>query len=201
MEVLKNTRYPGSAVIMRRFGPLIVLAILFILGGVGAAYYARLRELAAHAPGDAKTTPQGTEGTAQDWNYTKTQDGRKIVSIRAKGLEQVEGKMQLDRRGTAHLQQARRQVRPGQERQRPVRRKGERTLLGWRRRDYDGCSGGQARGGPAQRTSDEHHDIGCSFRQQDRQIKYGPARELFVRSRQRQMRRSGVRSVDCASFI
>ena len=42
-----------------------------------------------------KKLPAGTEGAAQDWTYTKTQDGRKIVSIRAKGLEQVEGKMKL----------------------------------------------------------------------------------------------------------
>lgn len=80
---------------MRRFGPLIVLAILFILGSVGATYYARLKQLASAAPARPNRLPEGTAGTAQDWTYTKTQDGRKIVYIRAKGLEQVEGKMRL----------------------------------------------------------------------------------------------------------
>lgn len=80
---------------MRRFGPLIVVAILFILAAVGATYFARLRQLAATAPHAPARLPNGTEGAAQDWTYTKTQDGRKIVSIRAKGLEQLEGKMKL----------------------------------------------------------------------------------------------------------
>src|ERR1700730_13566696 len=80
---------------MRRFGPLIVLTILFILAGVGAAYYIRLKQLAAAAPAKPKRLPEGTEGSAQDWSHTKTQDGKKIYSIAAKGFEQVEGKLRL----------------------------------------------------------------------------------------------------------
>jgi len=80
---------------MRRFGPLIVLVILFILTGVGTTYYARLNQLASSAPAKPKRLPEGTEGSAQDWSYTKTQDGKKIYSITAKGFEQVAGKLRL----------------------------------------------------------------------------------------------------------
>lgn len=80
---------------MRRFGPLAVLAILFILIAVGTTYYARLKQLATNAPAVPKRLPQGTEGSAQDWVYRKTQDGRNIFYIKAKGFEQVEGKIRL----------------------------------------------------------------------------------------------------------
>lgn len=80
---------------MRRFGPLLVVAILLILGGVATTYYARLAQLASNAPAKPKRLPDGTEGVAQDWNYTKTQDGKRIYAIRAQGFEQVEGKLRL----------------------------------------------------------------------------------------------------------
>src|SRR5258708_715951 len=80
---------------MRRFGPLIVVAILFILAGVGTSYYARLKQQNANAPATPKKLPQGTEGAASDWTYEDTRDGRNRVSIKAKDFRQVEGKMQL----------------------------------------------------------------------------------------------------------
>ena len=80
---------------MRRFGPLLVLAMLGILAAVGFTYYSRLRQMAASAPAAPKRLPEGTEGAAQDWSYTKTQDGRQIYHITAKGFEQVAGKLRL----------------------------------------------------------------------------------------------------------
>jgi lipopolysaccharide export system protein LptA len=90
-------KYPLSwdYALMRRFGPLIVLAILFIVGRVGITYIARLKQLASAAPAKPNRLPDGTQGAAQDWMYTKTQDGKKIISIKAKGFEQIEGKIKL----------------------------------------------------------------------------------------------------------
>src|SRR5258708_6498636 len=81
---------------MRRFGPLIILAILFILAGVGATYYARLKQQFHNAPAPPKKLPEGTEGAASNWTYEDTRDGRNRVSIKAKDFKQVEGKMQLN---------------------------------------------------------------------------------------------------------
>src|SRR5579872_216821 len=80
---------------MRRFGPLIVVAILFILAGVGTTYYSRLKQQLANAPTPPKKLPVGTEGSASDWTYEDTRDGRNRVSIKAKDFKQIEGKMLL----------------------------------------------------------------------------------------------------------
>jgi lipopolysaccharide export system protein LptA len=80
---------------MRRFGPLIVIAILFILAGVGTSYYARLKQQLKDAPAAPKKLPPGTDGAASDWVYEDTRDGKNRVSIKAKDFKQVEGKMQL----------------------------------------------------------------------------------------------------------
>jgi lipopolysaccharide export system protein LptA len=80
---------------MRRFGPLIVVAILFILAGVGTSYYARLKQQLANSPAPPKKLPPGTDGAASDWIYEDTRDGKNRVSIKAKDFKQVEGKMQL----------------------------------------------------------------------------------------------------------
>ena len=80
---------------MRRFGPLLVVAILFILTGVGTTYYARLRQLAQNAPAKPQRLPPGTEGAAQDWMYTKYDGSKTIYTIKSKGFEQVEGKIRL----------------------------------------------------------------------------------------------------------
>src|SRR5258708_737339 len=80
---------------MRRFGPLIVVAILFILAGVGTSYYARLKQQLANSPAPPKKLPPGTDGAANDWTYEDTRDGKNRVSIKAKSFKQVEGKMQL----------------------------------------------------------------------------------------------------------
>ncbi|HLJ50451.1 MAG TPA: LPS export ABC transporter periplasmic protein LptC [Bryobacteraceae bacterium] len=80
---------------MRRFGPLTVLALLFILAGVGAAYYARLKVMRNTPVNRPARLPDQTLGTAQDWTYTKTQDGKPVFFIQAKQFEEVEGKMHL----------------------------------------------------------------------------------------------------------
>lgn len=80
---------------MRRVGPLIVILIVFIIGGVGATYYARLKQQNSSAPPKPKSLTPGTTTSAQDWTYTQTKDQKPIVSVRAKDMEEVSGKYQL----------------------------------------------------------------------------------------------------------
>ncbi len=80
---------------MRRFGPLIVLAILFLLAGVGATYYARLKVMRNTRVDRPVRLPNDTLSAAQDWTYTKTQDGKNAVFMKARQFEEVEGKMHL----------------------------------------------------------------------------------------------------------
>src|SRR5690242_1519640 len=80
---------------MRRVGPLIVILIVFIIGGVGATYYARLKQQNSSAPPKPKSLSPGITTSAQDWTYTQTKDQKPIVSVRAKDMEEVNGKYQL----------------------------------------------------------------------------------------------------------
>ena len=80
---------------MRRAGPLIVILILFIIGGVGASYYARLKQQNSSAPAKPKSLPPGTTASAEGWTYTQTKDQKPVVSVRAKDFQEVNGKYQL----------------------------------------------------------------------------------------------------------
>lgn len=81
---------------MRRFAPLIVVAILFILGGVGATYYARLKLQARSAPARPNALPPNIEAAAQDWTWTHMSGNRPVVSVRAKHFEEVGDKFLLN---------------------------------------------------------------------------------------------------------
>src|SRR5271165_3560314 len=82
---------------MRRVGPLIVLLILLIMGGVGASYYARLKEQSSSAPQKPKALPPDITASAQDWTYVQHggANGKPVVSIRAKDFQETDGKYQL----------------------------------------------------------------------------------------------------------
>src|SRR5215470_12909209 len=82
---------------MRRAGPLFVLLIVVILGGVAASYYTRLKEQNSNAPQKPKSLPLNTSASAQDWTYTQHggADGRPVVFVRAKDFEETDGKYQL----------------------------------------------------------------------------------------------------------
>lgn len=95
VDSVESKSYAEGIGLMRRFPPLIALAILFILAAVASTYYARLRQMAATAPKPPRKLPVGTQGVAQDWHYTETHDGRKIVFVRAKDFQQVENKILL----------------------------------------------------------------------------------------------------------
>ncbi len=80
---------------MRRVGPLIVVLMMCILGGVGSSYYHRLQEQASHAATKPKQLPPNIRSVASDWEYTKTEGQTPIVYIRAKDMEEVENKYEL----------------------------------------------------------------------------------------------------------
>lgn len=80
---------------MRRVGPLFAVFIVFIIGGVGATYYARLKQQVIHAPAKPKALPPNTTASALDWTSTQTKDGKPIVSVRAKDMQEIGGKYEL----------------------------------------------------------------------------------------------------------
>ncbi|MGI8743098.1 MAG: LPS export ABC transporter periplasmic protein LptC [Bryobacteraceae bacterium] len=81
---------------MRWTRPLILILILAIIGSVGATYYRRLKAQNATAPAKPHPLPTGTASAAQDWTYTQTVNGKPMVFVRAKDMQEVQGKYQLD---------------------------------------------------------------------------------------------------------
>jgi lipopolysaccharide export system protein LptA len=82
---------------MRRAGPLIVLLFLLIVAGVGASYYARLKEQSSNAPQKPKALPANITASAQDWTYTQHggANGKPVAFVRAKDFNEVQGKYEL----------------------------------------------------------------------------------------------------------
>jgi lipopolysaccharide export system protein LptA len=81
---------------MRRvFRPLILLAILAIIAGVGATYYKRLKLQAGSAVQKPKALPPGTVATSHGWTYTQTTNEKTVITVHADDLQEVEGKQQL----------------------------------------------------------------------------------------------------------
>jgi lipopolysaccharide export system protein LptA len=75
--------------------PLILLSILVVLAGVGATYYARLRQQIGAAPAKPAALPPGTLATAHRWDYTQTSKGGMVMNIHADDFREVEGKDEL----------------------------------------------------------------------------------------------------------
>ncbi len=80
---------------MRRARPLLLLAILIVLAGVGATYYARLKQRALSAPSKPPPLPPGTIGTSHGWTYTHTSNQKTVITVHADDLREVEGKQYL----------------------------------------------------------------------------------------------------------
>src|SRR5438874_12590007 len=80
---------------MRWTRPLLLIAILAIIGGVGATYYGRLKDQNAHAAAKPPVLPDRTLSAAHDWTYTHTVKSKPVVFVRAKDLEEVDGKLHL----------------------------------------------------------------------------------------------------------
>src|SRR5260370_41555253 len=75
--------------------PLILLAILAIVAGVGATYFARLKQQAGSVIQKPKALPPGTVATSHQWTYTHTTNEKTVITVHAEDLQEVEGKQQL----------------------------------------------------------------------------------------------------------
>src|SRR5215469_12923287 len=80
---------------MRHARPLLLLAILIVLAGVGTIYYQRLKQQALSAPAKPAALPPGTLGHSHAWTYTHTSNQKTIVTVHAEDLQEVEGKQYL----------------------------------------------------------------------------------------------------------
>ncbi|HEV2689898.1 MAG TPA: LPS export ABC transporter periplasmic protein LptC, partial [Bryobacteraceae bacterium] len=81
---------------MRRVArPLILLAILVVLAGVGTTYYARLKMQAGNAPAKPKPLAPGTIATSHSWTYTHTTSDKTVITVHAEDLQEIEGKQHL----------------------------------------------------------------------------------------------------------
>jgi len=79
----------------RAVRPLILLAILAIVAGVGATYYARLKQQTGSGTQKPKALPPGTVATSHQWTYTHTTNEKTVITVRAEDLQEVEGKQRL----------------------------------------------------------------------------------------------------------
>src|SRR6266851_7161322 len=76
---------------------LLILAILAILGGVGATYRLQRRSLAGQAPQEPASLPPNLAGSLQGWRWSKIDDrGKPIVEVFARNLKQE--------KNTSHVQ-------------------------------------------------------------------------------------------------
>ncbi|NUN03508.1 MAG: LPS export ABC transporter periplasmic protein LptC, partial [Bryobacteraceae bacterium] len=74
---------------MWRARQLILLAILVIVIAVGAVYYLQKAVLARRAPPRPAPIASNLNASAEDWVWSKTEDGRPVVEVRARTFEQV----------------------------------------------------------------------------------------------------------------
>jgi lipopolysaccharide export system protein LptA len=80
---------------MRFVRPLFLLAILAILTGVGATYYARLKQQAGNAPERPKPLAPGTTLTSHAWDYRHTTGGNTNIALHAEDMQEINGKQEL----------------------------------------------------------------------------------------------------------
>ncbi len=80
---------------MRYARPLLLLAILAILAGVGFTYYGRLKKQFAEAPEKPKALAPGTAASYHGWTYTHTSNQKMVIKVSADDLQEVNGKQEL----------------------------------------------------------------------------------------------------------
>ena len=69
---------------------LLLAAILVILGGTGVIYYIQQKTNLASKAATPPALPQNTNATANDWEWSRSDNGRAVVKMRAKSFRQVE---------------------------------------------------------------------------------------------------------------
>ena len=80
---------------MRHTWPLFLLAIVLVIGGVGATYYARLKQQFANAPAKPRSLAPGTAASYHGWTYTHTSSQNTVVKISAEDVQELDGKEEL----------------------------------------------------------------------------------------------------------
>ena len=80
---------------MRKARPLLLLAILAILAGLGTTYLARLKLQAGSALAKPKALAPGTLATSHAWTYKQTTNGKTAITLHADDLKEIEGKQEL----------------------------------------------------------------------------------------------------------
>jgi len=75
---------------------LILVAILALLGGVGATYRLQQRVLQAEAPQKPSALPVDQNVAAENWHWTQTDGTRTIVDIRARKFGQSQDDTRVD---------------------------------------------------------------------------------------------------------
>jgi len=80
---------------MRRTAPLILVALVAILAGVGATYYARLKQQALEKTAPPKKLAPGTAVLYHGWTYTHTSNEKTVITVHADDFQEVNGKDEL----------------------------------------------------------------------------------------------------------
>lgn len=75
---------------------LLLLAIVLILGGVGAVYLRQRSHLGKQAPPTPAVLPVNTEAAQTDWVYHKYDGKRHVAEVRAKGMRQLNDPPRLE---------------------------------------------------------------------------------------------------------
>ncbi len=80
---------------MRRAAPLILLAFVAIIYGVGRTYYVRLKQQATNAPAKPRKLAPGTSATFHKWTYSHTSSQKTVVTISSDDFQELDGKDEL----------------------------------------------------------------------------------------------------------
>jgi lipopolysaccharide export system protein LptA len=81
---------------MRRLRPLLLLAIVVILAGVGTLYYTRRGEQTRNAPPVPQALPPETSSMATGWSYSKQNEkGLDVWKISARSFKQLKNPAQV----------------------------------------------------------------------------------------------------------
>lgn len=80
---------------MRHTWPLFLLAIVLVIGGVGATYYERLKLQFANAPAKPRALAPGTAASYHGWTYTHSSNQNTVVKISADDVQEMDGKEEL----------------------------------------------------------------------------------------------------------
>jgi lipopolysaccharide export system protein LptA len=80
---------------MRRVAPLILLALVVVVGAVGRIYYLRLKQQAALAPAKLKKLTPGTSSTFRGWTYRHTSSEKTVITLHSDDFQEMDGKDEL----------------------------------------------------------------------------------------------------------